>query len=73
MKRTLFFALSLLLLFAGSTIALTATPAAAATSYVVIGWNDLGMHCISPSFKEMAILPPYNTLMVQLLQKGNPP
>jgi len=23
------------------------------SKYNVIGWNDLGMHCISPSFKEM--------------------
>lgn len=41
--------------------------------YVVIGWNDLGMHCISPSFDKMAILPPYNNLMAQVIQKGNPP
>ena len=27
--------------------------------YVVIGWNDLGMHCINPSFEELAILPPW--------------
>jgi len=42
-------------------------------SYTVIGWNDLGMHCISPSFKEMAILPPYNNLFVQIIQKGSTP
>jgi hypothetical protein len=41
--------------------------------YVVIGWNDLGMHCISPGYKEMAILPPYNNLFVQVIQRGNPP
>lgn len=43
------------------------------SKYQVIGWNDLGMHCISPSFKEMAILPPYNNLFVQVIQKGDPP
>ncbi len=43
------------------------------SKYRVIGWNDLGMHCISPSFKEMAILPPYNNLFVQVIQKGDPP
>ncbi|HEX9020954.1 MAG TPA: cytochrome c3 family protein [Nitrospirota bacterium] len=41
--------------------------------YVVIGWNDLGMHCISPSYKEVAILPPFNNLWVQVIQRGNPP
>ena len=30
--------------------------------YTLIAWNDLGMHCISPRFAEMAILPPYNTI-----------
>jgi cytochrome c553 len=43
------------------------------SKYQVIGWNDLGMHCISPSFKEMAILPPFNNLFVQVIQKGDPP
>src|SRR5512135_2149974 len=43
------------------------------SSYTLIGWNDLGMHCISPSFKSMAILPPYNNLMVQAIKKGDPP
>ena len=46
---------------------------AAAASYVLIGWNDLGMHCISPRFKEMAILPPYNNLWVQVVKRGDPP
>ena len=41
--------------------------------YVVVGWNDLGMHCINPSFKSMAILPPYNNLWVQLVRRGDPP
>jgi hypothetical protein len=41
--------------------------------YVLIGWNDLGMHCISPSFDEVAILPPFNNLMVQVIKRGDPP
>jgi hypothetical protein len=45
----------------------------AADEYVMIGWNDLGMHCISPSFKEVALLPPYNNLWVQVVEKGDPP
>lgn len=51
----------------------TATQQVSTSNYVLIGWNDLGMHCISPRFKEMSILPPYNNLMVQVLQKGDPP
>lgn len=42
-------------------------------SYTLIGWNDLGMHCISPSFSQMAILPPYNNLIAQVIKKGDPP
>lgn len=29
-----------------------------ADDYVIIGWNDLGMHCINPSYKEMALYLP---------------
>ncbi len=41
--------------------------------YVVIGWNDLGMHCITPSYSELALLPPYNNLRVQVIKRGDPP
>jgi len=41
--------------------------------YVVIGWNDLGMHCINPSFAQLAILPPNNNLWVQVIKRGDPP
>lgn len=44
-----------------------------APQYVAIAWNDLGMHCISPRFNQMAILPPYNNLELQVIQRGNPP
>lgn len=43
------------------------------SKYVVLAWNDLGMHCISPGFAHMAILPPYNNLWVQVLQRGEEP
>lgn len=42
-------------------------------NYVVLGWNDLGMHCYNKDFRDMAVLPPYNTLWVQVVQRGNPP
>ncbi len=48
-------------------------PAAREGDYVVIGWNDLGMHCINPSFKNLAILPPFNNLWVQVIKRGDPP
>ncbi len=41
--------------------------------YVVFAWNDLGMHCLNPSYDKAVILPPYNNLMVQVVKRGNPP
>ncbi len=43
------------------------------TAYVVFAWNDLGMHCLNPTYNELVILPPYNTVNVQVVRKGNPP
>ena len=43
------------------------------SQYVVIGWNDLGMHCYDLDYATMAVLPPYNTLWAQVIQRGDPP
>ena len=42
-------------------------------AFVVFSWNDLGMHCLNPSYDAAVILPPYNTVYAQVVQKGNPP
>jgi predicted CxxxxCH...CXXCH cytochrome family protein len=42
-------------------------------TYVVLAWNDLGMHCLNPSYDTAVILPPYNTVWAQVIQRGNPP
>ena len=42
-------------------------------AYSVFAWNDLGMHCLNPSYDKLVILPPYNNLMVQVVKRGNPP
>jgi len=41
--------------------------------YVVFAWNDLGMHCLNPTYDEAVILPPYNTVWAQVIKRGNPP
>lgn len=41
--------------------------------YVLLAWNDLGMHCISDSDPWFVILPPANTLEAQLIQRGPVP
>jgi hypothetical protein len=39
--------------------------------YVVIGWNDLGMHCANKDFDSIVILPPYNNVKAQAILRGN--
>ncbi len=50
-----------------------ASPDPRADEYVVIAYNDLGMHCMNEDFSEIAILPPFNTLRAQVLKKGGSP
>jgi len=45
----------------------------AAGDYIVLSWNDLGMHCYNFDFQDLAVLPPYNTLWAQVIKVGNPP
>ena len=47
--------------------------AAAQAAYIVVAWNDLGMHCLNPSYDNAVILPPYNTVWAQVIKRGNPP
>ena len=42
-------------------------------TYVLLGWNDLGMHCYNHDFQDLAVLPPYNTLWAQVILRGDPP
>lgn len=41
--------------------------------YVLLVWNDLGMHCVSDNDDYFVILPPGNTLEAQLIKRGVPP
>ncbi len=41
--------------------------------YSVFSWNDLGMHCLNPTYDKLVILPPYNNIVVQVIKKGEPP
>ncbi len=42
-------------------------------TYVVFAWNDLGMHCLNPTYDQLVVLPPYNTVWAQVVKRGNPP
>ena len=48
-------------------------PPAGNGQYTVIAWNDLGMHCMDPSFEDFAVLPPFNTLWAQVIRRGEEP
>lgn len=41
--------------------------------YVLVGWNDLGMHCANRNFADLAVLPPYNNIWAVLIQRGEDP
>jgi hypothetical protein len=43
------------------------------SQYVVFAWNDLGMHCLNPTYDQAVILPPYNNVLAQVVKRGNPP
>jgi len=40
------------------------------TPMVVLGYNDLGMHCMNADFSELLILPPFNTLHAQVVDRS---
>ena len=39
--------------------------------YVIIAWNDLGMHCSGKNYENLCILPPYNNVRCQVIIRGN--
>ncbi|SDN21322.1 cytochrome bd-I ubiquinol oxidase subunit 1 apoprotein [Desulfonauticus submarinus] len=41
--------------------------------YVLLAWNNMGMHCISDCSSFWVILPPANDLYAQLLKRGETP
>ena len=52
-------------LFAAATVQVS--PAASAQ---ILGWNNLGMHCMDSDYSVFSILPPYNTINAQLIVSG---
>ncbi|NJB68597.1 mono/diheme cytochrome c family protein/MFS family permease [Desulfobaculum xiamenense] len=44
-----------------------------ADEYVLLAWNNLGMHCISDSDPFWILLPPANDLYCQLVRRGETP
>jgi hypothetical protein len=44
----------------------------ATDTYIVLGWNELGMHCANKYFENICILPPYNNHLAQVIKVGSP-
>lgn len=42
-------------------------------NYALFAVNELGMHCMQDDYSEFCILPPFNTVRAQLIQRGSPP
>ena len=52
------------------TPTITPPPIPNGNSLVVFGYNDLGMHCMNQDFSELVILPPFNTLHAQVIDRS---
>lgn len=48
----------------------TQTVPAAKMSYVILAWNDLGMHCDQNDYSYFMVLPPFNTIRAQIFKRG---
>ncbi|HEU6448934.1 MAG TPA: PKD domain-containing protein [Verrucomicrobiae bacterium] len=49
---------------------LLSTTIAPAASNQLLGWNNLGIHCMDSDYSVFSILPPYNTIEAQLIVNG---
>lgn len=66
MKKTLL----LPFVFFGLIIFLSGSSSPKDNEYIIIGWNDLGMHCANKDFSKIVILPPYNNFTAHLIKRG---
>jgi hypothetical protein len=49
------------------TLALLLGLATTASAQTLVGWNNLGMHCMDDDYSVFSILPPYNVIDCQLI------
>jgi hypothetical protein len=49
----------------------SASGLAALGDWVVLAWNDLGMHCMNQLHATFSVLPPYNNLRAQVIRRGD--
>ena len=64
-------AFSCRLALAVSLLVASAGPAHALDPNVrIVAWNNLGMHCTDADFQIFSLLPPYNTVLAQVMRNG---
>ena len=56
-------------LFLATLMVAVGAPLFAANNQI-LGWNNLGMHCMDSDYSVFSILPPYNTIEAQLIASG---
>jgi hypothetical protein len=49
------------------------SPSPLSGNFQIFAFNDLGMHCYDPDFSVFSILPVFNVLHAQVIQKGSSP
>ena len=54
-------------------IEVVVNPSPLSGNFQVFAFNDLGMHCYDPDFSVFSILPLFNVLHAQVVQKGSTP
>lgn len=42
------------------------------TDYIMLSWNDLGMHCMNRDHAKFSVLPPFNNAYAQVIRRGDP-
>jgi hypothetical protein len=65
--------LTLMVVAVGTLVSLAISPSSPLgdfTDVVVFGYNDLGMHCMNDDFSELVILPPFNNLHAQVIDRS---
>ncbi|MGB5551971.1 MAG: hypothetical protein WBO74_15925, partial [Thermoanaerobaculia bacterium] len=56
-----------LLFAAGLVVNVERSLEAAAGDWTLVGWNDLGMHCMDADYSVFSILPPFNNIQAHLI------
>jgi hypothetical protein len=54
----------------------TVTPVdipAASMSHIVLAWSERGMHFLNSTYDAEVLSPPYNTIVAQVVRRGDPP